>query len=1455
MACRGLLIVLLLAWPGVAAPAAGDEAVSQIGLPGEVLRTARRLEAADKLAADQKWTEALAEYQHILDEAGDDLVPMGPSPARQAVQARWLCHLRIAALPADVRRLYRSRVDEQAKKWLEQGTATRDPRLLRRVLDESFCSGPSAQALDLLGDLAFERGRFDDAEYWWRTLAGPGMSKDDKQPPALLPRPSPFLLVFPDPPKDLAARARAKQLLARLFRGERSSVAAELKAFRAQYGQARGHLAGRQGDFADILQALTDRPDLLADPPEAEWWTTFAANPARNAVLPRAPNPTLWRDGWRWCFDLAKHVRVPGEDAGLAPRTPPPRGKVQPPAQVARSLAFHPVIACDWALVADARYLTAYDLRTGAAEVWYEFDPLREEPKFPPEPDLRHTLTVADGRVYARMGVQRIDPEHAGDSVLVCLAVKGAPGKSRTLWQVKPTRGDIEAGVFEGAPLAGDGRIYIAAIRLEKGRTVTSVSCYHATRGGKPLWQQDICETTEVKEGEPRYRHHLLTLAGPQVVYCSHTGAIIALDGLTGRRSWAVRYAGRAERTDDRPAPRDLAPCVYADGRLYAAPTDSNRLFCLDPTTGRTLWERDRLEVIHLLGVAHGRLIFTTATPRPGIRAVEAATGTDVAGWPQPEDGELPGLGRGFVAGDQVFWPTRDGLRILNAEDGQQRLDRDPVELRRVAMGNMVYGNGYLVVADAGHLFAYVSPGRRLAERREEVDRILGKPQEAAARFSLAVAEADAGRHAEALADLTQVERLAGSEDLWQGQPLRDVVRQRRHEVLLDLAERVAAEKRWDDAAAALNRAAAAEFPIGSRLQALGRQAALWETAGQPARAVQVWQSVLDDEALRRGTIVSADSTPHGAATWAAARIADLVHRHGAGVYASIEERARALLDSAPKDERRVAVLERLAEEYPNAAATGPALVQLAALHESAGRPGAAACAYRLLLRRREQVDRPAALAGLARAYERQQCWSAARITWRRLADEHGDRTLAALDPEHTVSQFVARQLDKPEYRIANRLARPDLAPPLLRQWHAPLADSEDCLLVPEPGPSPDAAAYLFLARGQTLICRDAATGKVCWEQPLAGTPCWVGRHADLVLAAGTDHLHGLRLADGGLLWELHIPGSSYPVSAPDATEEAGEWKRATLSGFQLTSARLFFLQGERQLFALDAESGRILWQRWAPAAQVRPPYPAGRFQPHYHAGEERLVVQTSGGKRLILDSQTGRLLHEAETSRDPWPRPPRALDGQRVCLVTDSRHVVLLDLASGKEIWKRVLDRGPSLTGEAPQVVGDRETLLLLVPRNLGAELQRLGPLTGQPRWATLVSKEAVDLETADIDDTAAYFVSRSFLHAHSLADGKRLWQTPIVGPPGRWRTVRARNAVLAYPLEARADGPFPVVVCDPKAGELVQRLNFPAPAGDLFLPGEEEKVRKPAVQILDRGLAVMREGDAWGLSASLSR
>src|SRR5262249_24376110 len=95
---------------------------------------------------------------------------------------------------------------------------------------------------------------------------------------------------------------------------------------------------------------------------------------------------------------------------------------------------------------------------------------------------------------------------------------------------------------------------------------------------------------------------------------------------------------------------------------------------------------------------------------------------------------------------------------------------------------------------------------------------------------------------------------------------------------------------------------------------------------------------------------------------------------------------------------------------------------------------------------------------------------------------------------------------------------------------------------------------------------------------------------------------------------------------------------------------------------------------------------------------------------------------------------------------------------------------------------------------------------------WERLLGTETVDGGTITVADTALYLVSRQVLQARSLADGRRLWDVAQPGPAGPWRTVRTRDWLIAYPSQAGPGESFPVVCCDPKDGQVVQRLNFPA-------------------------------------------
>ncbi len=819
---------------------------------------------------------------------------------------------------------------------------------------------------------------------------------------------------------------------------------------------------------------------------------------------------------------------------------------------------------------------------------------------------------MAGDRVFVRLGTQSVRDIRAVDreknkdnqSLLVCLSLRPTRTGGRFLWAVdasapENTAADKAAAIFEGSPLVHDGLVTIVSTRFVSGRAVARIHCYPADAAEEPqeLWHQDVCEAHEFTDKDRRYRQHLLTLAGAYLVYCSHSGAITALDAVTGKPAWSVRYPSRGDKTaDGDPSPRDLAPCLFADGRLYVAPADYDRVLCLDPATGKKLWDRGPLEVVQLLGVGAGRLIFTTPT---GLRAVGADDGVDA--WALPDGGGgLAPAGRGLLVGDLVLWPTASkgpgSLRVyaVRQRDGQQ--PDDPSLLSRIPAGNLVYADGCFLSADRQVLTIFTPPRMRLP-----------KPEGA--------------------------------------------TRSEKHAALMDAARQAVAAGRWEEAAKDFQQASSADDPAPLRLQTLLDEAALWKASGQAHRAVAVWQGLRSAEAFRGLTVEDETGLPQSAAAFAAAR-----------------------LGQAAKP-------------------AGPTVVD---------------------------------------------------------------------DPEHLASSEL----------------------PLFRTWQAKLDPDEDALAV--------AGDLLLCGRDQPtgrLTARSADSGKLRWQAALPFAPTWAGRQGNVIVTAGTGGAAGLHADDGRIVWQFAAPPPSRTL--PDEaglvlTADAG--RADPLGDFHLIGGRLCLVQGERRLIVLEAESGRALWARRALGAGLRQPYPGGRFL-HVAPVGGLLLVQTSGGRRWLLDAATGRRLHDDPTAREPWPRPPISLSDGGVLLTPDARTIVLLDPASDHEGWTYTLPGVTTRTGEAPRLSVGPDAVLAAWATNNGWRVQRLDPATGQPAWADPPLFNVGDLDVDGwLQDTDAFYgVQDRVLFARSLKDGAVLWQQPEAGPAGRWRTLRVGGSLFAYPISMR--------------------------------------------------------------------
>ena len=87
--------------------------------------------------------------------------------------------MQLAAMPPEARAAYRGRVDSLAKRWYDEGLSRRDPVLLERVVSELFLSSWGDSALLAAGEMALERGDYQEARWCWERISPELRTADD----------------------------------------------------------------------------------------------------------------------------------------------------------------------------------------------------------------------------------------------------------------------------------------------------------------------------------------------------------------------------------------------------------------------------------------------------------------------------------------------------------------------------------------------------------------------------------------------------------------------------------------------------------------------------------------------------------------------------------------------------------------------------------------------------------------------------------------------------------------------------------------------------------------------------------------------------------------------------------------------------------------------------------------------------------------------------------------------------------------------------------------------------------------------------------------------------------------------------------------------------------------------------------------------------------------------------
>jgi outer membrane protein assembly factor BamB len=194
--------------------------------------------------------------------------------------------------------------------------------------------------------------------------------------------------------------------------------------------------------------------------------------------------------------------------------------------------------------------------------------------------------------------------------------------------------------------------------------------------------------------------------------------------------------------------------------------------------------------------------------------------------------------------------------------------------------------------------------------------------------------------------------------------------------------------------------------------------------------------------------------------------------------------------------------------------------------------------------------------------------------------------------------------------------------------------------------------------RLHAIETRGERAGTVAWTfdtgKPIRARPAVGGDAVYVVSDSG--FLHRLDKGTGIERWRARVDTAT-PARLP-GTDEKSRWDRYG-SSIVVDGARLYVASRDRNLYALDVETGKALWQVATPDLMTATPAVDG----------DLVVFADFSGRVQAVDARDG-------TPRWRYDAPLAVagdvvVDGGRVFVGSRSYELIALDAASGRELWK----------------------------------------------------------------------------------------------------------------------------------------------------------------------------------------